>query len=167
MTQLHAQPYNIDASGFYFDSLDSYQSQAKGLWDSFGQAVEEFEIQFIDGEDIDLALFEALHIHQGSIGVFFEAVEDWDEDDKTRVIIAIGECGYSFDPGSRPDEFDLDIYELDSLKELAEQFVDDGLFGDIPDTIRAYLDMDAIARDLGMDYTEATIAGRRLIYRCA
>jgi len=26
--------------------------------------------------------------------------------------------------------------------------------------------MNAIARDLGMDYSETTVAGRRLIYRC-
>jgi antirestriction protein len=30
-----------------------------------------------------------------------------------------------------------------------------------------YIDYDAMARDLGMDYSETTIAGKRLIYRCA
>jgi len=30
----------------------------------------------------------------------------------------------------------------------------------------AYLDYDAIARDLGMDYSETEIAGTQLIYRC-
>lgn len=52
------------------------------------------------------------------------------------------------------------------LKELAEQFVDEGLFGEIPKAIANYLDYDAIARDLGFDYSEITIAGARLIYRC-
>jgi hypothetical protein len=28
MTQLHAQPYDISASGFYFDSLKDYQAKA-------------------------------------------------------------------------------------------------------------------------------------------
>ncbi len=55
---------------------------------------------------------------------------------------------------------------MDSLKELAYHFVEEGLFGQIPDTIQCYLDYDAIARDLGMDYSEITIVGQRLIYRC-
>lgn len=61
----------------------------------------------------------------------------------------------------------MDVYQLDSLKELAEQFVDEGLFGEIPTSIQNYLDYDAIARDLGMDYAETTVAGERLIYRCS
>jgi len=93
-------------------------------------------------------------------------VENWDEDEKTRVIIACNECGYKIDSSTQPDDFDLDIYELDTLKELAEQFVEDGLFGEIPENIINYLDMDAIAYDLGMDYSETRIAGRNLVYRC-
>lgn len=53
------------------------------------------------------------------------------------------------------------------MKELTEQFVDEGLFGDIPERLQYYLDYDAIARDLSMDYAETEIAGQRLIYRCA
>lgn len=80
----------------------------------------------------------------------------------------VGECGYAFDPANAdPNEFEADIYHLDSMKELAEQFVDEGLFGDIPERLQYYLDYDAIARDLSLDYTETIIAGYRLIYRCA
>jgi len=55
---------------------------------------------------------------------------------KTRIIIATDECGYSFEAGTRPDDIGLDIHELDSLKELTEMFVEDGLFGDIPENFR-------------------------------
>jgi antirestriction protein len=80
----------------------------------------------------------------------------------------VGECGYSFDLKSgAPDDFEVDIYELDSLRELAEQFVEEGLFGEIPKHLENYIDYDAMARDLGMDYSETTIDGKRLIYRCA
>lgn len=167
MTKLYAQPYNISAIGFYFDSLESYLRQSKDLRDPFGQHVEEFEIQFIDGDDADMELFKALGIHQGAIGQFYEAVESWDDDAKTRVAIAVGECGYQFDLDKDcPEDLDMDIYEMDSLKDLAEEFVENGLFGTIPDNIRNYLDMDAIARDLSVDYNETVIAGRRLVYRC-
>ncbi|MBP7722627.1 MAG: antirestriction protein ArdA [Alphaproteobacteria bacterium] len=82
--------------------------------------------------------------------------------------IAVGEAGYNFDPETDdPDDFDIDLYELDTLRDLAEQFIDEGLFGEIPENIRFYLDYDAIARDLGMDYTEIRLNGTNYIYRCA
>ena len=82
-------------------------------------------------------------------------------------IIAVGECGYAFNfETCDPDDLDLDIYKVESLRDLAEQFVDEGLFGDIPERLRFYIDHDAIARDLGMDYAETVIADRRVVYRC-
>jgi len=45
------------------------------------------------------------------------------------------------------------------------QFVDEGLFGEIPAAIANYLDYDAIARDLGMDYSETVIDGARYVFR--
>ncbi len=166
MTQLFAQPYDISATGFYFDTVEKYEEQAGSLRNSYGEPVEEFEIQFIDGDDIDAALFRALSVYQGDISNFLEACDEWDDDNKVKVIIAVGEAGYSFDSKtSHPNDFDVDIYEIDSLRDLAEQFVDEGLFGDIPENIQCYLDYDAIARDLGMDYSETTIAGRRYVWR--
>ncbi len=168
MTTLYAQPYDISATGFYFDSLEEYGQKAAKNRNDFGGIVEEYEIQFIDGESIDAKLFDALGVNQCSFGSFLDACDDWDEHQKRKVIIAVGECGYSFDLKlGDPDDLDVDIYELGSLKELAETFVDEGLFGDIPDRLLPYLDYDAIARDLGMDYSKTEVAGTHLIYRCA
>jgi antirestriction protein len=167
MTTLYAQPYDISASGFYFETAEQYQERAASARNDYGQPVEEFEIQFIDGEDIDCALATAWGLHQGNCAAYLEAVGDWDTDRKQRYIIAVGECGYAHDQvADDPDADMVDIYHMDSLRDLAEAFVDEGLYGDIPDTIVPYLDYDAIARDLGMDFTETTIAGERLIYAC-
>jgi antirestriction protein len=167
MTRLYAQPYDISAHGFYFETADEYNEKARKLRNSYGWPVEEFELQFIDGESIDAKLFEALKVHQGNFAAFLQAAEEWSDDDKIRVIIAVGETGYTFDLGKdSPDRFDIDLYEMDSLRDLAIQFVDDGLYGTIPASIQNYLDYDAIARDLGMDYSEITIDGTRYIYRC-
>lgn len=46
---------------------------------------------------------------------------------------------------------DVIFYEGATLRDVAEQLVDDGCFGDIPDTIASYIDYDAIARDLRYD----------------
>ncbi len=168
MTQLYAQPYDISATGFYFSDMEEYTAKYAKCKNDFGGQVEEFEIQFIDGEDLDCDLFKALGVHQGDIKAFFTICDDWEDYQKIDVIIAVGECGYDFDLKSDdPDGFDIDLYELDSLRDLAYQFVDEGLFGDIPDNIQCYLDFDAIARDLSMDYTEARLNGINYIYRIA
>ena len=167
MTTLFAQPYDITASGFFFETIEDYEDQATAVRNSSGDPVEEFEIQFIDGSAIDAELAEAWRLSQSNLARFFEIAETWDEEDKLRVIIAAGECGYRLDPQSvEPDDFDLELYYEDSLRDLAIIFINDGLFGDIPRHLEAYIDYDAIARDLGMEYTETTIAGESLIYRC-
>jgi hypothetical protein len=168
MTTLYAQPYDLAATGFYFDSAESYADQASRLRNAYDQPVEEFEIQFIDGEMIDAELFTALRVSQADIGAYFDAVADWIDDQKVKTIIAVGEIGVSFTMGEDdPDRLDVDLYEIDSLHDLAIQFVEEGLFGDIPDAIQNYLDYDAIARDLAMDYGTTTVAGQRYAYRSA
>jgi hypothetical protein len=60
MTTLYAQPYDITAIGFSFTTLEEYRKKAGNLTNDYGRPVEEFEIQFIDGNDIDAQLFKAL-----------------------------------------------------------------------------------------------------------
>lgn len=165
-TTYYAQPYDLDASGFYFRNFEEYHSKLKACRNRFGQVVEEFELQFIDGETLDCALFEALTISQATIGSFITKAHEWSEDDKTKMIIAVGEGGYCFDVETGdPDDIDLDLYPDITMRDLAEQFIDEGLFGEIPQSIAHYIDYDAIARDLAMDYTETTIASDRYVYR--
>jgi hypothetical protein len=166
MTTLYAQPYDLAATGFAFDSAGSYADQADRLRNAYGQPVEEFEIQFIDGATIDAELFSALRVSQTGIDAYFDAVDQWSDDQKVRAIIAVGEIGVRFELGKDdPDRLGVDLYEIDSLRDLAIQFVEDGLFGEIPEPIASYLDFDAIARDLAMDYGTTTVAGRRYAYR--
>lgn len=166
-TTLYAQPYDISATGFYFADTESYARSAQALRNDHGLPVEEFEIQIIDGERIDVALAEAWGLNQANLTRFFEIVDDWSEDQKRRFIIAVGECGYSFDPSSVvPDDFEVDLYETDCLRDLAEQFVDEGLYGEISQHLANYIDYEAIARDLAVDFSETDIAGTRLIYAC-
>jgi len=168
MTVLYAQPYNISALGFSFEDEAEYHEKAKKNFDGLGFPIEEYEIQFIDGERIDALLFEALNIHQGNFGKFLIACQEWDDHQKHKAIIATAECGYDLDLQSgTPDDFDVDIYEVDNLRELAMQFADEGVFGEIPEHLQCYLDYDAMARDLAMDYAEIIIAGNRFVYRCS
>jgi len=167
MTRLYAQPYDITACGFYFDDAESYARKAAELRNAYGEPVEKFEIQFIDGEPLDAALARAWGLSQCNFAHFFEAVLDWDEEQKLRFIIAVGGCGYSFEPESvDPYDFEIDLYFVDTLRDLAEEFVDEGLYGEIPQRLTCYIDYEAIARDLSVDFAMTEIDGRRLAYAC-
>lgn len=52
------------------------------------------------------------------------------------------------------------------MTELARHFVDEGYYGEIPEALEWYIDYEAIAYNLSMDYLEITIAGTQLIYTC-
>ncbi len=165
MTRLYAQPYDISAPGFFFETTEEYMQKVAQIINNYGLPIEEFEIQFIDGEDIDAVLFEALRVHQENFPAFLRAVEEWSDDDKIRTIIAVGEAGYSFDFTGEAPDFDVELYEMDSLRDLAYHFVDEGLYGELLPYAKHYLDYDAIALDLGMDYSEIVIARTRYVYR--
>lgn len=163
---LFAQPYDISATGFYFTSAEDYDGKAKELTNADGDPVEEFEIQFIDGERIDCELAKAIGINQANFADFLECAEAWEDWQKINVIIATGELGYSFAPQDDPDHYGIDVYGVSTMRELAEQFVDDGLFGEVPEQFQQYINYDAIARDLAVDFSEITIAGERYVYAC-
>jgi hypothetical protein len=167
MPTLYAQPYDITAVGFYFDSAEDYARKSSTLRNEHGQPVEEFELQWIDGDEIDCALANAWGLHQGDVPAFLSAVDNWDEHQKRCFIIAVGDCGYRFNAATdHPDDFDIDIYEMNSLVELAEHFIDEGIYGEIPKPLTYYIDTQAIARDLAADYSEITIAGHHFVYAC-
>lgn len=149
-----------------FWDAEEYDRRRSAIRNQFGAPVEEFEIQFIDGGALDCDLAHAIGLNQANVRRVFSIAEAWDEQDKIAIVLAVGECGYDFTPETESDDFDVDIYRVDGLRELAEQFIDDGLFGDIPERLAPYLDFDAIARDFAADYAEAVIAGGRLVYRC-
>ena len=168
MTTLYAQPYDISATGFYFESTVEYSEKAARNKNDFGGIVEEYEIQFIDGEELDCDLAQAICLSQANYPKFFELCENLDGHDKILFIIALGECGYDFDPDVTDpcSEYEIDLYEMGSMRELAEYFVDEGLMGEIPAPLARYFDYDAFARDLSIEYSEVRIAGNNYIYAC-
>ena len=94
MTQLFAQPYDISATGFYFETAAQYVAKAAKARNDYGQPVEEFELQFIDGEILDAEFANALEVNQVNFERYLELVDEWEEHEKIRFIIAVGECGF-------------------------------------------------------------------------
>lgn len=121
MTKLYANPYDISAMGFYFETQEEYAEKADQLRNAHGDPVEEFEIEFIDGELIDCELAKAWGLYQSNFSDYLEKCDEWDDHDKVRFIIAVGECGFdSENAKDSPDQLDIDVYECGSMRELAE-----------------------------------------------
>jgi hypothetical protein len=157
MTTLHAQPYNIDAQGFYFTSAEEYTTKQEALRDRFGNPVEEFEIQYIDGDDSQL--FEACKIHQGDLGTWFDDIETLEDNEKTALFFLMDDLGYNLDSALSSVD-DVCLYE-GPLLDAATELFDEIYLPEVPEAVRNYIDYAAFAEDcrIGGDMTEFTYEG--------
>jgi hypothetical protein len=164
---LYAQPYDLDAHGFYFDSFEDYQAKYNKNCNVYGQPVEEYMIDFIDGSAIDCDLFKAVK-GQYNLKAFFMVANTWEEYQKIPLIIAYEEniTSEPFNEEVTSDMFeDIDIYYDMSFEDLAWQFIEDGLFGDISEDLKQWLDIGKMALSLSYDYNEITVGNNSIIYR--
>ena len=135
----------------------------------------EFECQtdnheevFITDYESDISIGEYDDIYR--LNKLAKILEELDERDLIK-LKCLSHEGYNekdvLDNGL--ETYEVDIYDYrddtsftDTFELLAQDFVDEGLFGEIPKSIQNYIDYSAIARDLRMDYTEfeTNIIGR-------
>jgi Antirestriction protein (ArdA) len=159
MTILYAQPYNIDACGFQFSSVDEYATKQSALRDRFGAPVEEFSIEYLDGEDSQL--FEACRIHQANLATWFDDIESLDRQEKAQLFYLVDQGGY--DLSDALERYD-DVALFDGrLIDAATQLFDDCYLSEVPEAVRNYIDYDAFANDcrLGGDMCEFRFDGGR------
>lgn len=146
-----AQPYNISAAGFYFSDLADYKAKACGLVDDYGFPVEEFEIQYIDG---DLAvLFAACRVSQASLTDWFDLLDELG-DDCDRHLIACHLAGLGYSLTEIPDRWDDYSLYHGTAADYAAEIVAECY--EVPGNLEAYIDYERLGRDmvLGGDITE-------------
>jgi hypothetical protein len=162
MTTLHATPYNIDATGFYFDSLLDYELKVANHVDSYGNLVEEFEIQFIDGDDA--ALFEVCGINQANLNIWFDDIEFLQDHEKIGLYYLVALAGYSLDQAL--EKLDEPSITEGNLRDAAEELFDECWLHEVPENIQLYIDYDKFARDCQYsgDMAEFEYAG--VTYTC-
>lgn len=146
MTILHATPYNIDAVGFYFTDADDYATKASTHLDHYGNLVEEFEIQFIDGDDAQL--FEACGINQANLTTWFDDIEFLQDYEKVNLYYLVGVAGYALDQALA--KLDEPSITGSSLRDAAEELFDECWLPSVPESVRYYIDYDKFARDCEM-----------------
>jgi Antirestriction protein (ArdA) len=152
-----AQPYSLDAKGFYFDTYEDYARQAVKCRDRFGHHVEEFEIQFIDGPDGDL--YRAAGLDQSTLHWLddLESLDDWQKP----ALFFLLDNGMVSDVGEAIAKADEVCLSSSSLRDAATDLFDDCYAHQIPEALRVYIDYEAFARDLrlGGDFVEFDYQG--------
>ncbi|MFH1495664.1 MAG: hypothetical protein ABIG70_12810 [Pseudomonadota bacterium] len=86
MTTLFANPYNISTTGFYFEGADEFIKKMET------SGIEEFSIEFIDGDDAQL--FDSCGIHQGNLDTWFEEIELLGDGQKAALFFLTNNLGY-------------------------------------------------------------------------
>ena len=154
----HAQPYSLDATGFYFTDMDEFQAKYDANRDRFGLHVEEYEIQFIDGDAEEAQLFEAAGINQATIEFFIDEIMGLDDYQKPALFFLL-EQGYDLDDAM--GEIDDVMIQEGCLEEAAEALFDEIYLDQIPAKIQCYIDYSAFARDCEYsgDFREFEFAG--------
>ena len=86
-----------------------------------------------------------------------EQTKDWSEFQIAGLFYLIEDGNSIEDAMKRVD--DLIVYQATDYEALAEQFVDDGLYGEIPESLQYYIDYAKIGNDLSFDYSETEYNG--------
>ena len=162
---IFAQPYDLEATGFYFTTLEDYEAKCAKNFNSWGGLVEEYMIDICDGPMLACELASAIKLNQCNLQAFFDAL-DWCDDDLVKACIMydnnITDVDLKdYDPS---DAEGLYLYEDMSWTDVAEEFVDGGYLGDVPDHLSQYIDYDRVARDLSDNgMYEASVGNRDFI----
>ena len=152
----HATPYDISATGFYFSTYEEYAEKAASHRNEYGDPVEEYEIQFIDGDNS--RLFKAVGVNQANLQTWFDKFEDLDGDDAIKAIYLAEDLGYRLEDAlDRLD--DVHLFEGTAIEYVESYIEDTGLLNEMPENLRYYFDTEAFARDLllGGDIAELEV----------
>jgi hypothetical protein len=163
--KFYANPYNIGANGFYFESNDEFLEKSEALRDDCGNAVEEFEINVIDGTQEELELVNAIGINQCNLREAIEYINTSDECEWPALFFLMdNNIVKSFEDAK--DKIDEVCITESSLLDAATELFDECYGYLIPDNIKYYIDYDKFARDceLGGDMVEFEFGGKT--YTC-
>lgn len=140
MTEFYAQPYSIEYAGFYFDSVEKFQTGVEAL---SKRGCEEVEIQFIDGEPRLCQLSKSISIGQCDIPLWFDELEDLTTEDAIRIIFLI-DLGFSIEDALT--HYDDVCLHLGTAADYAQELIEETT--EIPENLRYYIDYESIARDM-------------------
>jgi len=114
------------------------------------------EEYFITDYEADFRIDEFENLDE--LNGFVESLAALDEHSQEKVIYLINCVGYRRQDALDSLE-DVIYYQGMTLEEVAEEMVEDGMLGNLSDTVKGYLDFEKIARDLSFDGYHETAKG--------
>lgn len=93
MTLLCAQPLDSSAKSFHFQTIDEFKAKFKTNLTEYDEPALDYEISFVEGEEIDRQLAKAWRLNQFNFEAFLNALTNWSFTYKVQYIIAIHEYG--------------------------------------------------------------------------
>lgn len=163
--KFYANPYNIGAIGFYFESNDEFLEKAAALRDSCGNVVEEFEIEVMDGSPEEIQLVNATGLNQCNLKDVIEYIDESNESEWPALFYLLDNAIVRNLDEAKEKIDDVCLTES-SLIDAATELFDDCWGSAIPDNIKIYIDYEKFARDceIGGDMTEFRFGGKT--YTC-
>lgn len=140
--------------GFWVELPCDLDKVLERLAASTGEDVDEMEVFINDFENEISGLEISENSNISELNDLAEQLESLNEYELEKLEAILESDGGSLE--NALDNMDDYIYYSNmSLEDVASEMIDDGVFGDIPDSIINYIDTSAIVRDLGYDgYTE-------------
>lgn len=152
--KFYANPYNTDATGFYFETYEEFTEKMEEAKDSFGNPVEEFMIDVIDGAREELQLVEAIGVSQGNIEEVIEFIDTSDDNEWPTVFFLLdNNICYDLDDAKRKSR-DYSVSKWSLLDAATELF--NGCYlclipKDSRRFIEQYINYDSFANDCEVD----------------
>lgn len=168
--KFYANPYNTDATGFYFETYEEFTEKMEEAKDSFGNQVEEFMIDVIDGSREELQLVEAIGISQGNIEEVIEFIDTSDENEWPTVFFLLDNniCDNLEDAKNNVNDYSV-VKEnlLDAATEIFDEcYLCVGIPEEHRNSIQQYINYESFANDckVGGDLVEFEFGGET--YTC-
>jgi len=160
--EYHATPYDIHATGFYFTDYEDYKRQAASHLNKYDEPVEEYEIQYIDGDKP--RLFSLLSVSQATLWQWFDEYESLDRETTIKAMY-LAENGETIETILNAID-EIIMYE-GTAASYAEEYIDgSGMLDPLPASLKYYFDYEGFSRDLLLngDIDEVTIEGTTYVF---
>lgn len=144
----------------YLTNLAKYnERRLVGQWVDLPQPEEDLETivkdvlgtdeeYFCSDYEADFKIEEYENVYE--LNNFVERLDELDEYDRDRTFYLMDIIGYDRDEALEHYE-EVVYYKGMTLEDVAYELVEEGIFGDLADTIKGYIDYQKLARDLSID----------------
>lgn len=153
--------YNCGNLRFTWLSLPFYDEEFAEALEKIGNPEEYF---VSDYETTVPMLHIAEYPDYEELNEFFKRLEGLNEYDREAFEAICEELGDYKEALDVFESGDYQFYSDMTIEQVAEELVDEGCFGEIPDAIKFYIDYEAIGRDLSIDGYHETSKGVVKVY---